>query len=124
MALERRTISHIMYVLSRSKNFVQRWTYFYRDGGIEAIVQTPQKGRPTILIANNEQVFKQRILTGPISADNRLCTVHSEDAIRILEKEFGVKYILNTAYALIHRLGLGCLKPRPRHRHNDPAIMK
>jgi hypothetical protein len=32
MALEGRTTSHIMYVLSRSKNFVQRWTYFYRDG--------------------------------------------------------------------------------------------
>ena len=124
MALEGRTISHIRYVLSRSKNFVQRWTYFYRDGGIEAIVPTPQKGRPTLLIADKEQVFKHRILAGPVPADNGICTLRGKDAMRILEKEFGAKYSLNAVYALMHRLGLSCLKPRPRHRHNDPAIMK
>ena len=123
MALEGRTIEHIMYVLSRSKNFVQRWTYFYRDGGIEAIVPAAQTGRPTILIAYKEQVFKQRILSGPIPADNGICTLRGKDAMRILEKEFGAKYTLNAVYALMHRLGLSCLKPRPRHRHNDPAIM-
>ena len=124
MALEGHSTNHIMYVLSRSKNFVQRWTYFYRDGGIEAIVPTAQTGRPTILIADKEQVFKQRILAGPIPADNGICTLRGKDAMRILEKEFGAKYTLNAVYALMHRLGLSCLKPRPRHRHNDPAIMK
>ncbi|OHB60025.1 MAG: hypothetical protein A2Y12_05615 [Planctomycetes bacterium GWF2_42_9] len=124
MALEGRTISHIMYVLSRSKNFVQRWTYFYRDGGIDAIVPTPQKGRPTILPAKEEQLFKQRILAGPTSEDNGICTLRGKDAMRILQKEFGVKYTLNAVYALMHRLGLSCLTPRPRHRHNDPAAME
>jgi hypothetical protein len=37
MALEGFSTEHIMYILSRSRNFVQRWTYFYRDGGIKAI---------------------------------------------------------------------------------------
>ena len=69
MAIEGHTINHIMYVLSRSKNFVQRWTYFYRDGGIDAVVPTPQKGRPTILPAEKEQIFKQRILAGPAPQD-------------------------------------------------------
>lgn len=124
MALEGRSTSHIMYVLSRSKNFVQRWTYFYRDGGIDAIVPTPQKGRPTILPAKKEQIFKQRILAGPTSEDNGICTLRGKDAMRILQKEFGVKYTLNAVYALMHRLGLSCLTPRPRHRHNDPAAME
>jgi transposase len=124
MALEGRTISHIMYVLSRSKNFVQRWTYFYRDGGIAAIVPTAQKGRPTKLHADKEQVFKQRIEAGPLPSDNGICTLRGKDAMRILEKEFGAKYSLNAVYALMHRVGLSCLKPRPRHRHNDPAIMQ
>lgn len=124
MALEGRTLNHIMYVLSRSKNFVQRWTYFYRDGGIGAIVPKPQKGRPTILSNDKEKVFKERILAGPLPSDNNVCTLRGKDALRILEKEFGAKYTLNAVYALMHRLGLSCLKPRPRHRHNDPAIMK
>jgi len=124
MALEGHTINHIMYVLSRSKNFVQRWTYFYRDGGIDAIVPIPQKGRPTILPATEEQIFKQRILAGPTSEDNGICTLRGKDAMRILQNEFGVKYTLNAVYALMHRLGLSCLTPRPRHRHNDPAAME
>ncbi|MEN6384795.1 MAG: winged helix-turn-helix domain-containing protein [Phycisphaerales bacterium] len=124
MALQGHTINHIMYVLSRSKNFVQRWTYLYRDGGIDAIVPTPQKGRPTILPAEKEQFFKQRIMAGPTPQDNGICTLRGKDAMQILQKEFGVKYMLNAVYALMHRLGLSCLTPRPRHRHNDPAAME
>jgi len=44
--------------------------------------------------------------------------------MRILQKEFGVKYTLNAVYALMHRLELSCLTPRPRHRHNDPVAME
>ena len=43
LALEGLLTNTIMQMLGRSKNFVQRWSYAYRDGGIEAI--TP--GRPT-----------------------------------------------------------------------------
>ena len=33
MAMEGFSTEHIMDILSRSRNFVQRWAYFYRDGG-------------------------------------------------------------------------------------------
>jgi transposase len=121
MALEGLSTEHIMYTLSRSKNFVQRWTYFYRDGGIEAIIPKPQKGRPVKLAGESAQNFKQRIADGPTTADGGLCTLRGKDAVRILHNEFGVKYSLSGVYELMHRLGLACLKPRPRHRHNDPA---
>jgi transposase len=124
MALEGFTTEHIMYTLARSKNFVQRWTYFYRDGGIEAISPTPQHGRPTKLTPGDTEHFKQRIVAGPTAADEGLCTLRGKDAVRILRQEFGVKYSLSSVYALMHRLGLACLKPRPRHRHNDPAAMR
>jgi len=124
MALEGFGTKHIMYTLSRSKNFVQRWTYFYRDGGIEAIGPRPQTGRPAKLACESAIDFKQRIAAGPTTVDNGLCTLRGKDAMRILQKEFGVKYSLSSVYALMHRLGLACLKPRPRHRHNDPAAMR
>lgn len=124
MALEGFSTEHIMYTLSRSKNFVQRWTYFYRDGGIEAISPTPQQGRPAKLACESAGNFKQRIVAGPTAGDNGLCTLRGKDAMRILHQEFGVKYSLSSVYALMHRLGLACLKPRPRHRHNDPAAMQ
>lgn len=43
---------------------------------------------------------------------------------RILEAEFGVAYSLNGVYDLMHRLGLSCLKPRPRHRKADPQTQQ
>ncbi len=35
LALEGKTTAEIMDKLGRSKNFVQRWVYFYRDCGLE-----------------------------------------------------------------------------------------
>jgi transposase len=124
MALEGFSTEHIMYILSRSRNFVQRWAYFYRDGGIETISPRLQTGRPAKLACESAGDFKQRIVAGPTTVDNGLCTLRGKDAMRILQQEFGVKYSLSSVYALMHRLGLSCLKPRPRHRHNDPAAMQ
>ena len=114
----------IMRMLGRSKNFVQRWNYAYRDGGIEALIPIPQSGRPTKLPRHKELQFKQRILAGPSQNDNGVCTLRAKDAMVILEKEFGVNYSFLSVYDLLHRLGLSCLKPRPRHNKNDPVAIK
>jgi len=124
LALEGRQAQAIMEMLGRSKNFVQRWSYAYRDGGIEAIAARRQTGRPTKLPRQKETQLTQRILAGPTEADDGICALRGRDVQQILEKEFGVKYTLFGVYDLMHRLGLSCLKPRPRHRKNDPEAMQ
>jgi transposase len=124
LALKGMKTKRIMKILERSKNFVQRWTYAYRDGGIEAIVPAVQPGRPTKLSRQQEYQFKQRRLSGPPEDDGGICTLRGIDAVQILEKEFGVKYTLYGVYDLLHRLGLSCLKPRPKHKKNDLKIMR
>ena len=123
LALDGHSTEEIRRMLGRSKNFVQRWNYAYRDGGIEALIPIPQSGRPTKLPRHKELQFKQRILAGPSPNDNGVCTLRAKDAMVILEKEFGVSYSFYGIYDLLHRLGLSCLKPRPRHNKNDPAAM-
>ena len=59
-------------------------------------------------------------LAGPTQADDGVCTLRGADARRILAGEFGVQMTLSGVYDLMHRLNLSCLKPRPRHRKNDP----
>jgi transposase len=49
-----------------------------------------------------------------------VCALRGEDARRILAREFGAEMTLDGVYALMRRLNLSCLKPRPRHRKNDP----
>jgi transposase len=124
LGLEGRQTQEIMQMLGRSKNFVQRWCYAYRDGGIEAIAARRQSGRPTKLARQKESQLTQRIIGGPTAADDGVCVLRGKDVQRILEKEFGVKYTLFGVYDLMHRLGLSCLKPRPQHRKNAPETMQ
>lgn len=124
LALEGKEAMQIVTMLGRSRRFVQEWAYAYRDGGIEAIKVAKSTGRPTKLPRDKEQRFKARMLGGPTGADGGVCTLRGADAMRILEQEFGVSYTLDGVYDLLHRLGLSCLVPRPRHRKNDPQVMQ
>jgi transposase len=112
LALEGRPASEIVEKLSRSRAFVQRWVYAYRDGGLSAIHVPPRPGRPTKLPRHQEQVFLERI-----GQDGRI--LRGRDIARILEKEFGVCYTVQGAYDLLHRLGYEPLKPRPVNPKKD-----
>lgn len=124
LAIEGHDAPTIARMLGRSRKFVQRWAYAYRDGGIDAIGEKPRSGRPTKLPRDQEEAFRQRMLAGPIpGTDADVCTLRGKDAVRVLEAEFGVAYSLDGVYDLLHRLGFSCLRPRPRHRKNDPEAM-
>jgi transposase len=123
MALDGGDAPAIASRLGRSRRFVQAWAYAYRDGGIGAIGEKPRPGRPTTLPRDLQEQFKRRVLDGPTDADGGLCTLRGRDAQRILGVQYGVAYSLNGVYTLMARLGLACLKPRPRHRKNDPQAM-
>lgn len=110
--------------LERSRGFVQRWSYAYRDGGIGGIRISKPMGASSKLTPSQEQAFKQRLFTGPTEADGGICTLRGKDARRILQEEFGKPYSLPGVYNLLHRLNLSCLRPRPRHRKNDPGVMQ
>lgn len=109
----------IAAVLSSSRRTVQNWVYRYRDGGIDALLENRYRGRAALLNQEQQEQFKQRMLAGPRESDG-VCTLRGKDAVQILEREFGVKYSLPGAYQLLHRMGLRCLMPRPRHEKQDP----
>jgi transposase len=113
----------IMRMLGRSRGFVQRWAYAYRDGGLDAMAVKPQPGRPPILPAEQHAAFRQRVLEGPTDQDG-VCTLRGRDFQRILAEEFGVRYSLNGVYDLLHRLNLSVLLPRPQHRKSDPEAQQ
>jgi transposase len=123
LALEGQTTEAIMHSLDRSKNFVQRWVYAYRDRGIDAIYPRRQTGRPRKLTELEELQLRERILAGAKPQD-AVCSLRGKDARRIIESEFGVEYSLPGVYVLLHRLGLSSLVPRPRHKKNDPKKMR
>lgn len=108
--------------LGRSPRFVDRWVAAYRRGGVAAL--RPRRaggGKPARPAPDRQAAFKARLLAGPTDADGGVCTLRGPDALRVLREEFGVELKLAAVYRLMRRLGLSCLRPRPRHPKGDPA---
>ncbi len=124
LAMEGHETRQIMEALDRSRGFVQRWAYAYRDSGIDAIAPMPHPGARPKLSAQQQSRFIERFAAGPTDADDGVCTLRGKDAVRILEQEFGVRYSLPGVYDLLHRLGFSRLKPRPKHRKQDPQVQE
>lgn len=122
LALRGFTAVQIAEKVGCSRRTVQQWVYRYRDEGLEGLRERPRPGQPKKLAAASEEAFRKRLESGP-TADDGVCTLRGRDIQRILAEEFGAKYSLQGVYDLLHRLGFSCLKPRPRHRKNDPAVM-
>jgi len=118
-AIAGRETSDIQEALARSRGFVQRWAYAYRDGGIEALRELPRGGSEPKLPREREDEFRGRLDAGPRQSDG-VCTLRGKDVQRILKEEFGVECSLQATYDTLHRLGYSCLTPRPRHENQDP----
>jgi transposase len=113
----------IQGALLRSRGFVQRWAYAYRDHGVGGLKDKPRGGRKPRLSPESEAALRARIQAGPRPEDG-VCTLRGKDIRRILEDEHGQKYSLNGVYDILHRLGYSCLAPRPRHEKQDPAAQE
>ena len=122
-ALSGRQTLWIAEGLGRSRAFVQRWVYAYRDGGIDSLRDKPRGGSKPRLPRAQEAGLRARIDAGPTGRD-RVCTLRGKDVRRIIQEEFGVKLSLNAAYRTLHRMGYSCLAPRPRHEKQDPAAQE
>ena len=62
LALEGCQTKTTIQMLGRSKNFLQRWSYAYRDGDVDAIAPQRPPGRPSKLTEIQEQQLRQRML--------------------------------------------------------------
>jgi transposase len=120
LALDGQEAVAIAAALGRARRSVQDWVYAYRDGGIDQLLPGKSTGRPTKLPRQREAELMKRLDHGPRPSDG-VCTLRGKDVVRILEREFGVRYSLDGAYDLLERLGYSCLTPRPLHEKADPA---
>lgn len=123
LAIDGREADAIAAALGRSRRFVQRWAYAYRDGGLDAIKARKQPGARVRLSVQQQEHLRERLRAGPRPSDG-VCTLRGRDVVEILKKEFNTPYSLNGVYDLLHRLGFSSLRPRPRHRKNDSAAME
>lgn len=123
LAIDGLVTEEIVRIVGRSRRFVQRWAYAYRDSGIEAIKVKKQPGAKPRLTPVQQEQLATRVEAGPVEGDG-VCALRGKDVVKILQREFGVPYTLSGAYDLLHRIGFSSLRPRPRHRKNNPEAME
>lgn len=112
LALQGNETLEIQSKIGRSRGFVQRWVYAYRDNGIDGIRVKIQIGQPTKLPREKEPLLLERIDKAPEN-------LRGQDIAAILENEFGVSYTLQGVYDLLHRLNYTPLRPRPVNPKKD-----
>src|SRR5512146_1431707 len=101
LAIAGRETSDIQAQTSRSRGFVQRWAYAYRDHGLEGLIARPRGGSEPKLSRELQKQFVERFKAGPTERDGGVCRLGGKEGVRILEQEFGVAYTLNAVYELL-----------------------
>lgn len=99
---------------------IYNWLRRYEEQGVEGVRDRPRCGAPQRLKPQREAAFVQRVLQGP-GADSGLSAWRGEDLRVVLSQEFEARYSLSGVYALLHRLKLSNLVPRPQHPDSDAA---
>ena len=123
LVLQGRQALEVADAVGRSRRFVQRWAYAYRDGGIEAVRGRTAPGRERRLSPEQEARFVERVKAGVTPRDG-VASLRGPQIQGILDREFGKTFSLNGIYKLLNRHGFVCLKPRPRHPAQDPAAAR
>jgi transposase len=123
LARKGRTAKEVAADLSVSPRAVQDWVRAYNAGGLKNLPDAPRSGPPRRCPRAIFEPVRKRILDGPRPGD-KVCTLRGRDVQRILREEFNIVQKLSTTYELMHELGLSPLRPRPRHRKNNPDAMK
>lgn len=88
LVLQGRQTLEVTATVGRSRAFVQRWAYAYRDGGIEAVQGRTPPGRPPRLSPDQETRFVQRVKAGATPRDG-VASLRGPQIQGILDREFG-----------------------------------
>lgn len=120
LAMLGRTAPQVADQVLLSERQVRAWVARYNADGRDALGDRSGRGRKGPLSADDVERLKSRLRAGPTEADG-VRALRGEDVRRILREEFGVIRSLQAVPDLLHRLGFGPLRPRPRHPKADPV---
>lgn len=122
LAIQGFTAPSIAMILDLSRRDVQLWVERYNREGFQGLNDQRGGSRRDSLTEEEKAALCQRLDEGATPNDG-VCTLRGVDMQYILAQEFAVWRRLSSVYALLHRLGYSCLRPRPRHHKADSAAV-
>ena len=123
LGIEGWTAPAVAMAVGLTRRICQRWVRRYNEAGLAGLDDLRGREAGPPLTTEQEALVRERIEAGP-KDDDQVCSLRGKDFQRILAQEFGLLRSLASVYWLLHRLGYSCLRPRERHRKNDPVRME
>ena len=111
--------------LGVSRATVSDWAKQMRTGGgLRALRRRKTPGRPAELTAADKRVLRQILRRGAIAAGFSTERWTQGRVHQVIEREFGVRYHVNSISRLLTRLGWSLQQPLPRAVERDEELIR
>jgi len=113
----------VAQALNISYEAARVWRLIWKQGGREALLTRPPRGRPPKLSAEQLQQLEAELLEGPESQGycTELWTL--ERIAALIRKLFGVSYHPSHVFKILRAMDWTCQKPERRARERDEAAI-
>lgn len=117
------TDSEIGDKLGYSIQWVKKWIGRYKKRGLAGLQDGQGRGATPFLSDEQVLVLYDEILAGP-DPSGALSRYRISDIQALIKDRFSVEFSLSGTHALMQRMMLSRIKPRPSHPNNDPQVME
>jgi len=112
-------VDEVAELLHVHPDTVLNWIDRYNEGCLENLSPKKSSGRPPKLTRKEVARLKSDILTRPRKLGYKFSNWDGKAIRHHLKEKFGVEMTRNGIYALLHRMNLRLVMPRPRHAKAD-----
>ncbi len=111
--------------LGVSRATVSDWAKRMRSGGgLRALRRRKAPGRPAQLTSANKRVLRRVLRRGAVAAGFSTERWTQGRVHRVIEREFGIRYNVNSISRLLTRLGWSLQQPLPRAVERDEDLIR
>ena len=116
------TDADIAKKLDYSIQWVKKWIGRYKRSGFNGLRDQMRSGAPMKLTEDQVMELYQQVLKGPDEKDI-LARYRISDLKVIISSRWGIDYTIGGLHALMKRMKLSHVTPRPHHPKNDPVVL-
>ena len=117
------TDANIAKKLDYSIQWVKKWIGRYKRFGFNGLRDQMRSGAPMKLTEDQIMELYQQVLKGPDEKEI-LARYRISDLKAIISSKWRIDYTNGGLHALMKRMKLSHVTPRPHHPKNDPVIME
>lgn len=98
---------------------VSRWVKEKKEGGIDALTESPIHGKKSKMTAEQKIELERIILKGPKASGYAIDLWTAKRIRDVIKKRFGISYHKDHVWKILKQLGFSCQRPAKRALERD-----